>query len=151
PSGPAEATYYFPIPLPKCSPTGVFFPSGFVFPPAIDVILYFHGFKLGEFTYTNEYWNGHLHQITLREDINASGKRAVLIAPTMGAKPGGAHPPEDMGIFGKLKGGDSFLAEVLRWIGKYVPQYTSRCLTPTIRKLVLAGHSGAGVILNTQA
>lgn len=148
--GPAEATYYYPVALPKCNPTGVFFPSGFYFPPVIDVILYFHGFKQGDFVNINDYWNGNLHGIRLREDVNASGKRAVLIAPTLGEKPG-SSVEGDMGIFARVAGGDTFLAEVLRWIGKSVPQYTSRCLTPSIGKLVLAGHSGAGVILTVQA
>jgi hypothetical protein len=158
--GPDEATYYFPIPRDKCSPTGVFFPSGFSFPPQIDVILYFHGFKLGEFDYINKYWNckdvfadGKLSHkgLCLRQDINTAGRRVVLIAPTMGAKPGSSASKEDMGIFQNPTGGDDFLAEVLRWIGKFVPQYTGSCVTPTLGNVVLAGHSGAGVILLTQA
>ena len=148
PDGPAEVTYYFPIK--NCNPTGVFFPARFAYPPAIDVILYFHGFKLGEFTYINEYWSGHLHGIQFREDINLSKKNVVLIAPTLGPRPGGADS-SDMGPFANPKGGDQFLAEIVRWIGKYVPQYASRCVTPSIRNLVLAGHSGAGVILQNQA
>jgi hypothetical protein len=167
PVGPAEATYYFPITaLKKCNPTGVFFPYGYHFTPVIDVILFFHGFKWPtgvprqEFTNINEYWNGNLHGIRFREDINASGKQVVLIAPTLGTYPGSSNHKDDMGIFTKPTGGDDFLEEVRGWIGKYVPQYASRpgpkpgtttSLTPTIGKLVLAGHSGAGIILATQA
>jgi hypothetical protein len=148
PDGPADVTYYFPIK--KCNPTGVFFPARYAYPPAIDVILYFHGFKLGEFSYINEYWSGHLHDIHFREDINLSGKSVVLIAPTLGPRPGGADD-SDMGPFASGSGGDQFLAEIVRWIGKYVPQFASRCATPSIRNLVLAGHSGAGVILQKLA
>jgi hypothetical protein len=162
PVGPAEATYYLPVTsLEKCNPTGVFFPSKFSFLPEINVILYFHGFKLGEFENMNQYLNGNdvfgKHQrlshkgICLRDDINTSGKRVVLIAPTMGEFPGSSDHPKDMGIFADPEGGDQFLAEVLRWIGKYVPQYRSAQKIPKIGKLVLAGHSGAGVILLTQA
>jgi hypothetical protein len=165
PVGPAEATYYFPIPQENNRVTGVFFPAGFSFPDTIDVILYFHGFKKDEFTVDktiNEYWNGQdtsSHKaLRLREDVNTSGKRVVLIAPTLGAKPGSTSTG-DMGIFANPTGGDDYLAEVRRWIRKYVPQYASppapRKPLPTdgppIRKLVLAGHSGAGVILLTQA
>src|SRR5262245_62445068 len=75
PVGPAEATYYFPIPLDKCSPTGVFFPAGYGFPCTMNVIVYFHGHKLGEFETINQYWGGNLHDIRLREDINATGKQ----------------------------------------------------------------------------
>jgi hypothetical protein len=148
--GPAEATYYFPIRLPACNPTGVFFPSGFSFPPAIDVILYFHGFKLGQFKTINQYWKGNIHGIRLREDINSSRKKVVLIAPTLGERPGSRHVG-DMGIFAQPTGGDAFLAEVVRWIGKYVWQYAKLRRTPEVRKVVLAGHSGAGVILSKQA
>jgi hypothetical protein len=158
PYGPGDTTYYYPINLMGIgNPTGVVFPAGFSYPPVIDVILYFHGFRwpVGapgpEFTYINEYWNGHLHGIRLREDINASGKRAVLIAPTLGMFPGSKHHKDHLGIFKKPTGGDDFLDEVRRWIGRSVPEYTERCLTPTIGKLVLAGHSGAGIILITQA
>lgn len=170
--GPAEATYYFPIPLENNRPTGVFFPAGFSFPPAIDVILFFHGFKKAEFAVDrtiNEYWNGRdayggkrhdefSHKgLPLREDINASGKRVVLIAPSLGEKPGSTDV-KDMGIFADPTGGDKYLAEVCKWIGKYVPQYASPDKPkkplpngPVIGNLVLAGHSGAGVILLTQA
>lgn len=37
PVGPAEATYYFPIPLEGCNPTGVFFPIGYSFPCTMNV------------------------------------------------------------------------------------------------------------------
>jgi hypothetical protein len=74
----------------------------------------------------------------------------VLIAPTLVERPGGADS-SDMGPFATAQGGDQFLAEILRWLGKYVPQYSSRCVIPTIRNLLLAGHSGAGVILQKQA
>ncbi len=150
PNGPAEVTYYFPIGQLNCNPTGVFFPAGFSFPGEIDVILYFHGFKQGKFTNINEYWSGRLLGIRLREDVNSAGKRVVLIAPTLGERPG-SRDHGDMRLFAQPGGGDAFLAEVVRWIGKYVPEYTGRSVTPSVRKVVLAGHSGAGVILNTQA
>jgi len=148
PVGPAEATYYFPIPLDGCNPTGVFFPAGFKFTSPINVLLYFHGHKLGEFKTINQYWNGNLHGIRLREDVNAAGKNVVLIAPTMGENPGSSLNPA-MGIFRQPGGGDDFLAEVARWIGKYVPQYNKAA--PGIGNVVLAGHSGAGGILSQQA
>jgi hypothetical protein len=150
--GPAEATYYFPIevmPRDQANATGVFFPSGFGFPCEIDVILYFHGHKAKEFKTINQYWSGRLHNLYLREDINRTGKTPVLIAPTMGAAPG-SSVNDDMGIFANPGGADDFLAVVVKWIGKYVPQYASRKVVPTIGNLVLAGHSGAGGILSQQ-
>lgn len=142
-------TYYFPIkvmPAGQPNATGVFFPRGFRFSDDLNVILYFHGHKAGEFTTINEYWGEGKHNLFLREKINASGKQAVLIAPTMGALPG-SSVNSGMGIFANKGAVDSYLAEVLQWIGKFVPQYAERRVTPTIGKLVLAGHSGAGGIL----
>lgn len=151
-AGPAEATYYFPIevmPKGQDNATGVFFPSGFKFPDKFNVIVYFHGHKAGEFKTINEYWNGRLHNLYLREDINATGKQVVLIAPTMGAKPGSGINV-GMGIFADPGAADSFLAEVVRWIRKYVPQYAAKSRAPEIGNIVLAGHSGVGGILSQQ-
>jgi hypothetical protein len=150
--GPAEATYYFPIevmPTGQDNATGVFFPAGFRFPGKINVILYFHGHKAGEFKTINEYWIGKLHDLYLREFINATGKQVVLIAPTMGAAPGSGINA-GMGIFANPGGADVFLAEVVKWIGKYVPEYADNKKCPEIGNIVLAGHSGAGGILSQQ-
>src|SRR5262249_24780466 len=121
PVGPNEATSYFPIPsMPKGdNPTAVFFPWKYPFPDKINLTLYFHGPKAGEFKPINEYWSGRLHNIRLREDVNDAGKQAVLIAPTMGAQPG-SGVNTDMGIFANPGGADDFLAQVVKWIGKYV-------------------------------
>ena len=148
--GPAEVTYYFPIevmPTGQDNATGVFFPKDFSFPGEINVILYFHGHKAKEFKTINQYWIGKLHNLYLREMINDTGRQAVLIAPTMGAAPGSGIN-KDMGIFANPGGADGFLAEVVRWIVKYVPQYKNKSLR--IGNIVLAGHSGAGGILSQQ-
>jgi len=154
PIGPGTATYYFPLnlglPDGNGNATGVFFPSGFAFPDKFNVILYFHGHKQGDFKTINQYWAGKLHNIRLRHDVNESGKQVVLIAPTMGESPGSALNA-DMGIFRDPGGADGFLAEVARWIRKYVPQYIAKGVTPGIGNIVLAGHSGAGAILSQQA
>lgn len=150
-TGPGQATYYFPIKLDKCSPTGVFFPTGYSFPDDMNVLLYFHGHKLGQFTNINEYWSGNLNGIKLRQDILSSGKQnLVLIAPTMGESPGSSLNA-DMGIFKEPAGADKFLEEVRNWIGKYVPQYVAKGTKPNIQNVVIAGHSGAGGILSQQA
>ena len=149
--GPPTITYYFPIPLDGCNPTGVFFPQRFGFQGDIDVILYFHGWKDGEYLSVKTidyYWSGRFQDIKLREDVNASGKSVVLIAPMLGDKPGSVQTA-DMGIFRNPGGGDDFLEEVRKWIGKYVPQYKGKA--PNVRNVVLAGHSGGGVILDIQA
>ena len=137
--GPAEATYYFPIEvMPPGEPnaTGVFFPSGYGFPGKINVIVYFHGHKKNEFTTINEYWVGKRHGLYLREFINATGKPVVLIAPTLGAAPGSSIN-KGMGIFANPGAVDGFLAEVVRWIAGYVPQYAAAKKRPEIGNIVL--------------
>jgi hypothetical protein len=149
--GPPTITYYFPISLDMCNPTGVFFPQRFGFQGDIDVILYFHGWKDGDYhdiKTINYYWSGSFHDIKLREDVNASGKSVVLIAPMLGDRPG-SNQTADMGVFRNPGGGDDFLEEVRKWIGQHVPQYKGNA--PNVRNVVLAGHSGGGVILDIQA
>jgi hypothetical protein len=149
--GPPTITYYFPIPLDGCNPTGVFFPQRFGFKGDTDVILFFHGWKQGEYLNVKTidyYWSGRFQDIKLREDVNASGKSVVLIAPMLGDNPGSIQTA-DMGVFRNPGGGDDFLEEVRKWIGKYVPQYKGKA--PNVRNVVLAGHSGGGVILDIQA
>src|SRR5262249_43257468 len=80
---------------------------------------------------------------------NATGKQAVLVAPTMGAAPGSSINP-GMGIFANPGAADGYLAEVVKWIGKYVPQYVKKKKGPEIGNIRLAGHSGAGGILSQQ-
>ena len=101
--GPPNVTYYCPIPLGGSTPsqpvTGVFLPNGFTYPSlVIDVILYFHGNRAGgpsswKFDTINQYWGGSYPRgeppVLLRENLNKSGKHAVLfIAPTLGPYPG---------------------------------------------------------------
>jgi hypothetical protein len=102
---PAEVTWYFPIALTQTNPTGVFLPKGFGYPRELDVILFFHGNKQGLWDTINQYWHGDIWNITLRENVNDSGKNAVLVAPTMGLKPGfGGINNADIGIFGQTGG-----------------------------------------------
>ncbi len=103
--GPSRVTWYFPIALPETNPTGVFLPNGFGYPRELDVILFFHGNKQGLWKTINQYWHGDIMNITLRENVNDSGKNAVLVAPTMGDVPGhGSIQNADIGIFREAGG-----------------------------------------------
>jgi hypothetical protein len=154
-SAPASKTWYFPIRLAAGNPTGVFIPKDFTYPKreeTVDVILFFHGNKVGDFgkiatSNINYYLSGHYMKIDLREQLNASGKNALLVAPTMGAAPGhqlDSNP--DLGIFAQPGGGDCFLDHVMQWLGHYDPRFNS----VTIGKVVLAGHSGGGSPIHIQ-
>jgi hypothetical protein len=149
--GPADVTWYFPIGLDQTNPTGVFLPQGFGYPKDLDVILFFHGNKQGIWENINQYWHGDVKNITLREDLNDSRRNAVLVAPTMGSKPGwGGIHNDDIGIFGHSGGGNCFLDHVMKWLGKYEPHYSDRNLIPEVGNVVLAGHSGGGNAIHAQ-
>ena len=103
----------------------------------------------GEFSYINQYWApGFSYKCLLREDLNASSKSAILVAPTMGSKPGySLNGNPDLGIFGRPGGAECFLDHVMQWLGNYDPHYT---VIPTVRKVILAGHSGGGSPIHIQ-
>lgn len=153
--GPENTTWYFPIALPMTSPTGVFIPKGFAYEQKVDVILYFHGNKVVEgnrdFQTIYQYWHGNVYNVKLREDVNSAGKHALLVAPTMGDYPGYAMSGNaDLGIFGTPGGGNCFLDHVMEWLGKYEPRYSLNNVTPQVRKVMLAGHSGGGNPIHIQ-
>jgi hypothetical protein len=155
PHGPAEVTWYFPIGLPGTNPTGVFVPKGFAYEPEVDVILFFHGNKIvskkRHFTNINEYWRGDIDGVALRDDVNKAGKKVLLVAPTMGDYPGVSRTDKDnLGIFATPGGGTCFLNHVMQWLGKYDDRYASNKVIPSVRKVILAGHSGGGNPIHNQ-
>jgi D-alanyl-D-alanine carboxypeptidase len=115
--------------------------SAVYFPPAvdrnsrtIDVILYLHGFRTGHPGSRKSIWDYLKHKYwPLREHLAASGKAAVLIAPTLGPK------GEPAGLL-KPGGLDRYLDAALAATGSY----WSSGVAPAIRNIVLAGHSAAG-------
>jgi hypothetical protein len=116
--------------------------SAVYFPPAvdrnsrtIDVILYLHGFRAVAPGERASIWEYLKHKYwPLREHLAASGKAAVLIAPTLGPK------SEAAGLL-KRGGLDLYLDAALA----ATASYWSSGVAPTIRNIILAGHSGAGV------
>ena len=90
--GPADVTWYFPIALKGTNPTGVFVPKGFGYEADVDVILFFHGNKIvdkhRDFTFINEYWQGSMNKVSLRDDLNKAGKRASLWRRRWATSPG---------------------------------------------------------------
>jgi hypothetical protein len=145
--GPADTTWYFPIPLDKTNPTGVFIPQGFKFANEVDVILFFHGNKQG-WSQISDYWQGDVKGIRLREDVNDSNRNVLLVAPTMGDAPGQSWTTSDVGIFKNPGMGDCFLTHVMAWLGNYEPRFNKKA--PSVRKIILAGHSGGGVPIHHQ-
>lgn len=101
---------------------------------AIDVILYLHGHRTSIPGTRRSIWAYLKHKCwPLREHLQATGKAAVLVAPTLG-------PKSEPGTLLDAGGLDRYLqgvlaASVAYWQGGTVP---------AIRHLILAGHSGAG-------
>jgi hypothetical protein len=111
---------------------------------SVDVILYLHGHRTGIPGSRRSIWAYLKHKCwPLREHLEATGKAAVLVAPTLGPR----SEPGTLLAAGSL---DRYLQRVLAasappWQGGTVPE---------IRHLILAGHSGAGqpmrVLANSQ-
>src|SRR6185295_6820316 len=122
--------------------------SAIHFPPAvnrnsrsIDVILYLHGHRTAIPGTQKSIWAYLKHKCwPLREHLAASGKAAVLIAPTLGPTSQSAGLLERGGL-------DRYLDAALAATASYWSSGT----VPTIRHIVLAGHSGAGVPMRVLA
>jgi hypothetical protein len=122
--------------------------SAVYFPPAvdrasrtIDVVLYLHGYRTAIPGERQSIWAYLKHKCwPLREHLAASGKAAVLIAPTLGPKSQAAGLLEPGGL-------DRYLDAVLA----ATASYWSSGVAPAIRSIVLAGHSGAGVPMRVLA
>jgi murein DD-endopeptidase MepM/ murein hydrolase activator NlpD len=122
--------------------------SAVYFPPAvnrnsrtIDVILYLHGHRTAIPGARRSIWAYLKHQCwPLREHLAASGKAAVLIAPTL-------DPWSKAPVLLKQGGLDRYLDAVLAATASYWSSGTA----PAIRHIILAGHSGAGVLMRVLA
>ncbi len=118
--------------------TGIFIPENYSPQPAVDLILYLHGHKTdvpGSDALIAEYWDGQKHPVfALREEINASQKNVILVAPTLALK-------SEAGDLVRPDGLDNYLEKVLEALGTYGP-YQGQ--SPAIGNLILAAHSGGG-------
>jgi hypothetical protein len=118
--------------------TGIFIPENYVPQAEIDLILYLHGHKSnipGSDALIAEYWDGKKYSVfALREEINASKKNVILVAPTLGLK-------SEAGDLVRRNGLDNYLDKVLEALKTYGPyQGQPGCLG----KLIIAAHSGGG-------
>ncbi len=139
---PAALTKIVKVPLRAASTPDWRQWSAVYFPPAvsrnsrtIDVILYLHGHRTAIPGSRKSVWAYLKHKCwPLREHLAASGKAAVLIAPTLG-------PKSQAGKLLERGGLDQYLDAVLA----ATASYWSSGAAPAIRNVILAGHSGAGV------
>ena len=118
--------------------TGVFIPAGFR-SSDLNLILYLHGVKVKPDLSIREYWSAYPH-FALREALAASGRQAILVAPTLG--------PLSQYQVGSLieKGGlDKYLAQVMAGLKAYGD------FNQPLANIVLACHSGGGFPMREMA
>jgi len=144
---------YLKIPLGDWAPvTGVFFPADYNYNLGyLNLLIYLHGDRfVGSacegVNDIQKYWAGKL--FPLRELTNGSkGQKAILVAPTLGPRPGAMWGD----LVNKI---DWYLDQVACGIAAYGPQAQPGKPTEegvpqpipdtTVRKIVLAAHSGGG-------
>ncbi len=125
--------------------TGIFIPEHYAPQSQVDLILYLHGHKSdlpGSDAVIADYWDGKKFPVFgLREEINASGKNVILVAPTLAMKSEG-------GDLLRAHGLDRYLAKVMAALVAYGP-YKDR--SPQIGSIILAAHSGGGTYMRRLA
>jgi hypothetical protein len=129
--------------------TGVFVPDGFRAGPTVDVVLYFRGYDVNRpkaATSVFEYWSSPRHPVLkhflLREEVNRSGKNVILVVPALG-------PSSEGGTLVEKGGPQQFLDAIRDGLWKKGPN--PGMAPPSVRHLILAGHSGGGVPLRRVA
>ncbi|GEM_PF-2934444 len=132
---PPRSTLYLNIPLGSESPAtpmmAVFLSRHAAPTSTVDLLLYLHGHKADSLQ-IDDYLTK--PQYRFRERLNAAGKAAILVAPTLG-------PKSQPGILATQ--GDAYLSDVLDGL----KQHGGFEAKPTIDNLVLACHSGGGVAM----
>jgi hypothetical protein len=153
-TAPPRLSLYLPIPLgvPGVDKqvTGVFVPMNYRVGRTVDLVVFLRGYDINRpkaATSVAEYWNSPEHPILksflLREEINNSGKNVILAVPTL-------SPFAEAGSLKDNGGVQAFLERILDGLWQTGP-HAGLPNRPTIRHLILAGHSGGGVPLRKLA
>jgi len=125
--------------------TGIYIPENHIPQAEVDLILYLHGHKTsipGSDALIAKYWDGQKYPVfALREEVYASRKNVILVAPTLGLK-------SEAGDLVRRNGLDTYLEKVLDALKTYGP-YQGQF--PTLGNLILAAHSGAGIYMRMLA
>jgi hypothetical protein len=149
-TSPPERTLYVNIPLgnylsartkgtrqPIPALTGIYVPAGLSAASPVDVLIYLHGHHPGAPNQTiAQYWSAQ-KPWPLREGVHDSGKRAILVAPTLG-------PWAEAGWLGGPGGLDRYMELVRSALAVHGPYRGTR---PAVGRLILACHSGGGTTM----
>lgn len=140
---PPGCTLYVNIPLggkiDAIPMTGIFIPANYQPQPQVDLILYLHGLKYGvcgSVDRIDQYWK--LRYFRLREELNASRKNVLLIAPTLDRGSNAGSLTDNHGGFDAYL--DKVMAALMRWYGPY----RMAGQAPTVGTIILACHSAGG-------
>jgi hypothetical protein len=139
--GAAGTSLYFELGATRAAPalTCVALPPGYNVDEEVDVILYLHGH--GGPSPIDRYWSARNarrgNRSPLREGLAASRNDAVLVAPSLGPR----SQAERLTAPGGL---DEFLAHALAGLRA---RARSGGAAPRMRHLILAGHSGGGLVM----
>ena len=141
-------TFYLPINLTKegkavtfPARTGIYLPSAFTPAAGVEVLLYLHGMTRdypGPGALINAYWDGKRFEFfALREEVEASGRNLVFVAPSLGDNPNITSSLAEPGGF------DAYLKRVISGLNERLAQDHKRGIGD-VRRIVLAAHSAGG-------
>jgi hypothetical protein len=121
--------------------TGIFCPARWRPSEALDLVVYFHGIRTVDSI--DAYWDAKRNpHFALREDLHASGKNALLVAPLLGPR-----SQSQIGTLRQAGGFDRFLDSVLQSI-----QQNGWITGPArVGNIIFACHSGGGLSMRTIA
>lgn len=125
--------------------TGVYIPAAFDAAKPVDVVLYLHGMTHafpGSNAKMNIYWNAHNAQydLRLREEVEASGRNVVFVAPSLGKSPNASS-----NLLSSISDGlDRYLNTVKQALHERVVQPRFPGRTVDFRAVILCAHSAGG-------
>jgi Uncharacterized protein conserved in bacteria (DUF2272) len=122
--------------------TGIFCPANWAPSSSIDLLIYLHGIREPDVT-IDSYWDAARNpHFALREEVAASGKNVLLVAPLLGPR-----SQTEIGLLARPGGLDQFVARVLGFLRSRGE------LRADARpgQVVLACHSGGGLAMRTMA
>ena len=137
-------TFYVKIPIglgKNIAVTGIYIPDTFKPDTELELVVYLHGHKSaypGSSVLIDGYWNAaRFPFFGLREEVAASGRNVVLVAPSLGAR-------SEAGGLIRKGGFDAYLGQVLAALNEHYFMPRHRRRVSEVGGIYLAAHSGGG-------
>jgi peptidoglycan hydrolase-like protein with peptidoglycan-binding domain len=136
-------TFYVKVGLGKGLPaaTGIYIPSHLRLNPDVPIVVYLHGHKSaypGNSVLIKGYWDGaRFPFFALREEVAASRKNVIFVAPSLGAT-------SQAGSLVQKGGFDGFMEMVIAAINAHYLQPRGMRPLADVQTIILAAHSGGG-------